>query len=338
VQEAEKRGKATGVVTSVQISHATPAGFVAHNKSRGNYAEIAREMFLRSGVDVIMGAGHPWFDDNGKPSVSVDGKNLPEGVDQAKYRYVGGPEMWKQLLTGNAGGDADGDGQPDAWALLQTRDDFRKLIEGDTPKRVAGVAQVADTLQLDRASSTGKAEQEEPGQSPRLETVPTLAEMTQAALNVLDNDPDGFFLMVEGGAIDWASGKQLGRMIEETMDFFAAIDAALAWVETKSSWQETLVVITADHETGYLNGPDSDPDWRPIHNNGKGKTPGAKWCGGHTNSLVPLFVKGRGAEAFEKAAVHEDPKRGKYLDNTDIGKIIGDAMSRFVAEPQFGRQ
>ena len=52
---AEEKGKATGVVTSVEWSHATPAGFVAHNVSRNNYAEIAQEMIYDSAVDVIMG-------------------------------------------------------------------------------------------------------------------------------------------------------------------------------------------------------------------------------------------------------------------------------------------
>ena len=328
VEKAEKRGKATGVVTSVQFSHATPAAFGAHNPRRSNYAEIAQEMLLKSGLDVIMGACHPWYDDAGQPTATVSSSGLPEGIPEEKYRFVGGSELWSQLRAGTAGNDCDGDGQADPWTLVQSRDEFRKLVEGDTPKRVIGVAQVADTLQLDRASLTGNPNEEEPGQSPRLETVPTLGEMAQGALNILDNDPDGFFLMVEGGAIDWASGKQLGRTIEETMDLFAAIEAVVAWVTTRSNWQETLVVVTADHETGYPNGPDSDPEWKPIQNNGKGKMPGIKWCGGHTRSLVPLFVKGAGAELFEKAAVHDDPKRGKYLDNTDIGRIIGDLVSK----------
>ncbi len=327
-EKAEKKGKSTGVVTSVPLSHATPAAFGAHNSSRGNLPDIARELFLKSGLEVIMGPCHPWYDDHGQAIAPVNGNTLPENIPEKNYRYAGGPELWQELLTGNAGGDADGDGQPDAWTLIQSRGEFRKLMEGNTPKRVLGIPQIADTLQLDRVSVIGNPEAETPGQSPRIETVPTLAEMTSGALNVLDNDPDGFFLMVEGGAIDWASGKSLGRTIEETMDYFSAIEAAVAWVNAKSNWQETLMIITADHETGYINGPGSDPERKPIQNNGKGKLPGAAWYAGHTRNLVPLFVKGNGTEQFVKAAMNDDPVRGKYLDNTDIGRILGELASK----------
>lgn len=329
VEKAEKSGKATGVVTSVPLSHATPAAFGAHNRGRGNLAEIAQDMFLKSRLDVIMGAGHPWFDDAGKPTADLSANAFPEGIDEKEYRYVGGSDLWRQLIAGAAGGDADGDGAPDPWFLVQSREEFTKLMSGDTPKRVAGIFQNSDTLQCYRPSVSGKPEDDAAGQSPRLENVPTLAEMAQAALNVVDQDPDGFFLMIEGGAIDWASShKMFGRMIEETIDYCAAIDAVLAWIEKNSRWQETLVVITADHETGYLNGPGSDPAWNPIQNNGKGNMPGANWYGGHTRNLVPLFVKGPGSDTFIQAAVGKDPKRGPYLDNADTGRIIGDLLSK----------
>ncbi len=328
VEKAEKQHKSTGVVTTVQFSHATPAAFGAHNTSRGNYEEIAQDMFVRSGLDVIMGACHPWFDKAGHMLAEANGADLPEEIPEKNYRYVGGASVWHELLSGRYGGDADGDEQADPWTIVQTRAEFQKLLEGDTPKRVLGVAQIESTLQFYRDSSIGDIAAETPGQSPRIETVPTLAEMMMGALNVLDNDPDGFFLMVEGGAIDWASRKSTGRTIEETMDYISAIESAVAWVNTNSNWEETLMVITADHETGYPNGPGSDPEWKPIQNNGQGKLPGLEWYGGHTRSLVPLFVKGKGSEEFSKAAMKEDPKRGNYLDNTDIGRILGEFLSQ----------
>ena len=58
-QDFEAIGKATGVVTSVPFSHATPAGFIAHNSNRSNYAAIANEMIMSSATDVIMGCGQP---------------------------------------------------------------------------------------------------------------------------------------------------------------------------------------------------------------------------------------------------------------------------------------
>jgi alkaline phosphatase len=308
VEAAEEKGMATGVVTSVEFSHATPASFVAHNLSRNNYEAIAREMILESSVDVIMGTGHPWFDDSGKP------KTVPN------YRYVGGQSTWEALLAGTAGNDADGDGQFDAWKLVQSRLEFRRLLGSPTPKRVIGVPQVYSTLQQSR-SGDGYAD---PYAVPLNKNVPTLAEMTLAALNVLDEDPDGLFLMVEGGAVDWAQhANQTGRTIEEQNDFDMAVIKVIQWIEKNSSWDETLLIITADHETGLLWGPGSNPAWMPIVNNGQGVVPGVQFnSGNHSNSLVPFFAKGYGADWFTSYASFTDPVRGPYIDNTDIGKVI----------------
>ena len=309
MQVAEARGKATGVITSVAWSHATPAGFVAHNVSRDNYAEIASEMIRDSATDVIMGCGNPWFDDSGQPVGSPN-----------TYRYVGGVDTWKALVDGTAASDADGDGDLDPWTLIQTRRDFQKLAHGPTPDRVCGVAQVGDTLQQSRAGDAHAG----PFVVPLTETVPTLTEMTAGALNVLDNDPDGFVLMIEGGAIDWAGHpNQSGRMIEEEMDFNASVRAVVRWVEQNSSWKETLVIVTGDHETGYLTGPGSDPTWEPIANNGAGVLPGMEWHSDtHTNALVPLFANGVGSDLFSAYADQTDPVRGPYVDNTEIAQLI----------------
>ena len=71
--------------------------------------------------------------------------------------------------------------------------------------------------------------------------MPSLATMTKGALNVLDADRDGFFVMIEGGAIDWANhANQKGRLVEEASDFLQAIAAVNTWVETMSSSDQTL--------------------------------------------------------------------------------------------------
>jgi alkaline phosphatase len=308
-QQAEAIGKATGVITTVQFSHATPAGFVAHNEHRNNYEAIAQEMLLVSATDVIMGAGHPWFDKDGK-SVTVPNS----------FKYVGGQSTWEALAAGTAGCDADGDGKPDPWKLIQTRAEFQTLAKGSTPKRVCGVPQVYETLQEKRRGDAFAA----PYIAPLTKTVPTLAEMTRGSLNVLDNNPKGFFLMIEGGAVDWAGhDNQSGRMIEEEMDFNRAVEAVIAWVKQNSNWQETVVIVTADHETGYLTGPGSNPRWQPLVNKGKGKVPGMQWNSKeHTNSLVPLFAKGGGLAPLKAYADKKDPVRDTYLDNTNIGQFI----------------
>ncbi|MBN1917290.1 MAG: alkaline phosphatase [Verrucomicrobia bacterium] len=317
-ERAEQLGRATGVITTVMISHATPAGFGAHSENRDNCEQIAREMVGDSRLDVIMGAGHPWYDENGA-CVAATGEDGAI-TTAAGYEHVGGVDTWLQLLTGSVGGDADGDGIADAWRLVQTRSQFQSLITGPTPRRVIGVAQVRETLAQGRAGDANAA----PFAVPRDENMPTLAEMTWGALNVLDEDPDGFVLMIEGGAVDWAShANQTGRMLEEMTDFNRAVEAVIEWVERESSWGETLVIVTGDHECGYLTGPGSNPDWKPVVNNGKGKVPGVEWhSGGHTNSLIPLFAKGAGAETLQTFADETDPRRGSYIHNTELAKAL----------------
>jgi alkaline phosphatase len=323
IQHAETMGKSTGVVSSVPFSHATPASFIAHNVSRGHYEEIAQEMLLKSGAEVIMGAGHPYFDDDGQPRES------------GKFKFAGGETLWHQLKAGEAGNDCDGDGIIDKWELIEDRSAFQKLAQGETPKRLLGIPQVYTTLQQGRSGSLSegynpddervKKDNTIPFQTPFIENVPTLAEMTAAALNVLDNNPKGFFLMIEGGAIDWAGhANQAGRLIEEMADFNRAVEAVSHWVEKNSSWKETLVIVTSDHETGFLTGP-GEPygkNYLPT-GKGKGKTPDLKWSSGsHTNSLVPFFAKGTQADNFIKAATGKDPLQGPYLDNTDIASTL----------------
>ena len=309
LEVAEERGKATGVITSVEWTHATPAGFVAHNVSRNNYAEIGQEMVYDSAVDVVMGAGHPWFDADGQPLVTPN-----------TFKYVGGESTWDDLVAGTAGGDANGDGTDDPWVLIQTRAEFQSLMNGPTPQRVLGTAQVYQTLQQGRSGD----EFADPLVVPLIETVPSLEEMALAAINILDDDPDGFFLMIEGGAVDWAShANQSGRMIEEQMDYDQTVQAVVDWVNANSNWGETLLIITGDHETGYLTGPGSNPGWMPLVNNGAGNLPGMEWhSGDHTNRLIPLFAKGDAGRFFRSFALGYDPVHGRYINNIDIASIV----------------
>ena len=79
----------------------------------------------------------------------------------------------------------------------------------------------------------------EPFTTPLVATVPTLAQMADGALNVLAQDPDGFTLMIEGGAIDWAGHSNLtGRMIDEEQGFSEAVEAAAERVDAHSNWED----------------------------------------------------------------------------------------------------
>jgi len=320
-QIAKDLGKSIGVVSSVQMSHATPASFVAHNSQRRNYQEIAKYMFFNTKLDLIMAAGHPDFDDDGQPSENND-------------RYVGGRELWYQMVA-NQGKtsfevdgksykvlDANGDGNPDAWTVVQTRDEIVALANGKTPSRVLGIPQANSTLHYGRTKLEGE---NNPFFTPLNKNVPTLEELTKASLNVLGQNSKGFFVMIEGGAIDWAGhDNNLTRTIEEQIDFNNSIKAAIEWVEKNSSWDETLIIVTADHETGYLTGPGFPEDISSmVENQGKGNLPIHKFnSGSHTNMLVPFYARGKGQEIFKTLAGERDPVFGKYMQNVQIPQAI----------------
>ncbi len=300
---AKANRKSTGVVTTVQFSHATPAGHVAHNVSRNSYAEIAEEM-LRSDIDVIIGAGHPDYDDNG---LIRDNKN---------YSFVGGEDIWNSLKAGSLNN----------WSFTDNKDRVNEIARGvNVPSKLCVVLPVASTTQQGR--SVGDGDVDIPYSTNLNSTVNNLAELSIAAINVLSSNNNGFVLMIEGGAIDWANhANQKGRMIEEQIDFNDAVDAVIAWVEKNGGWDENLVVVTSDHECGYLLGPDGDdnnPNTNPIINKGKGQVPDMKYnSGNHTNMLVPVYAKGAGSDMFTLYARREDPVRGYYIDNTDIAKVF----------------
>lgn len=134
--------------------------------------------------------------------------------------------------------------------------------------------------------------------------LPHLSEMTQAALQILENSPAGFFLMVEGGLIDHAGhANDIARAIPETIEFSNAVGRAVEWAKDRS---DTLILVTADHETGGL---------QVTANNGAGALPSVSWgTTGHTGADVPLFGLGPGAGAIT----------GR-MENTEIFRIMGEA-------------
>lgn len=124
---------------------------------------------------------------------------------------------------------------------------------------------------------------------------------TKTALNILGKDKDGFFIMIEGSQIDWGGHQNNTSYIAtEMMDFDRAIGEAIKFAANDKN---TLVIVTADHETGgfAINGGDLD----------KGNVLGGFTTGNHTGVMIPVFAFGPGSEAF----------RGFY-ENTDIPKKI----------------
>lgn len=319
VQLATFRQKSTGIVTSVQFNHATPAAFVAHNQSRLNYGEIARNMILFSEATVIMGCGHPEYDNNGNR------------VDSLNIKFIHSEDMWNALTQQKTEyildgirfnvQDIDGDNIPDPWVFLDQRSDLQKIIQKQIqPKRLFFMAPVYETLSQLRTGISNT-----PFDISVNPDIPTLSEMALASLTVVSADPDGFFLMIEGGAIDWAChDNQLARLIEEQTEFEKTIEEVVQWLDLNKLWNETLLIVLADHECGYLAGGfDEHNNFIHVIDHGTGNLPGAEFFStDHTNHLVPFFAKGYGSHIFQLLANDFDSVRGKYLHISDVAKTV----------------
>ncbi len=129
---------------------------------------------------------------------------------------------------------------------------------------------------------------------------PTLARMTDVALEILDRNAAGFFLLVEGSQPDWRSHENapLEAVVAEMLDLDQAIGSA---VQYRERHPETLIVVTGDHETGGL----------AIQRDGTGALAAAYTSGGHTAAMVPLFAVGPGAERF-----------GGINTNSRVGRLL----------------
>lgn len=353
--KARNVGKAVGAVTSVYISHAPPGGWLAHNELRNNGFAIADESLwgnpnttgsLGSSpyyggahgsslppADVVIGAGHPGWDGGQYVNTAIRDKLAFESGSPYAFTFI-------ERLAGHPDGGA---------RLLGT-------AENPSVMHLAGLfGGSGGNLEYRLADGSGTSPEN-----------PTLAQMAQAALLVLSRDPDGFVLMIEGGAIDKAAhANNMNQMVGEVLDFNAAVQTVIDWVDdlaNDSTWDNTLVIVTADHETGYLTQtPGAFPDL-PIGkispttlalektDSGTGKR--ASWLdtnlnglidpqetvywawntGGHTNSLVPLFAKGAGSELLSSKTNPSDPDpvRGAYLDNTAVFSVMDNAS---VSDP-----
>lgn len=130
--------------------------------------------------------------------------------------------------------------------------------------------------------------------------VPSLAQMTMKALDILDDDPDGFMLVVEGGRIDHAAH---GNSIEDALADLFAFDEAVGQAMAYQQRDSTLtIVITADHETGgpAITGTShAYPNYDTLDEIEAGKSEFLRWISGHhTATMVPVFAAGPGAVRF----------------------------------------
>lgn len=273
LEKARDAGKAVGLVTTTQLTHATPAAFATHVPSRKRHATIAAQL-LAFGPEVMLGGGEEAFRPrevrgcHPGPGIRDDGRDLVAEALADGYRLV-----------------------CDAAAL----DGLDPVENG----RLLG-------LFADAGMTRPFA--------------PTLAAMTATALAVLDADPDGFVLVVEAGQVDWASHDNDAKsMIASVLGLDAAVAEALAFADRAG---DTLVIVTADHETGGLRIATGEGAGEGVE--GPFPLPGggvfhAIWStAGHTGIDVPVAASGPGSMAFagrhHLTHVH-DVVAGVLLDN-----------------------
>lgn len=233
-EELADQGFSTGVIATSSITHATPASFYAHVKSRRLYEDIAA--FLpESKMEFFAGGGLQFFNQR-KDSVDLLEKLEANGfkVDTTALPTTVTQEKRAILLAANA--------MP---KIMEDRGDF-------------------------------------------------LPKATELALQSLSQNDQGFFLMVEGSQIDWGGhDNDADYLISELIDFDTTIGVALDFAAKN---KETLVIVTADHETGGFTLSAKGSNYNEIEPSFS--------TGGHSATMIPVFAIGPGSEAF--AGVYEN--------------------------------
>lgn len=196
MEGARSLGKSTGIVSTSNVQHATPADFSAHHPNRRKY-EVLGEQQVYQGLDVVLGAGSVYLDG----SKREDGEDLISEIKNFGYEYVTDTAGLK-----NATGDK-------LWGMF---------------------ADKAMAYDIDR--------------DPVKE--PSLAEMTDKALEVLSKNDKGFVLMVEGSEIDWAA--HANDPVGEVSDILAFDRAVKVAKDFADEHGDTVIVAAADHGTGGL--------------------------------------------------------------------------------------
>lgn len=253
----QEKGWRVGAVSSVPISHATPASAYAHNVSRDDYQDLTRDMLgLPSvshaaqplpGMDVVIGGG---FGNEGNPKRggASQGSNYVQGniyLTDADLREVqvrnGGQYVTAVRTAGRDGSEVLQEAVSAAIA------GHHRLLGFFGIGRYNGHLPFATA---DRAynPAPGVTKQAEEYSAEDVSENPTLAEMTSAAIAVLAGDEKPFWLMVESGDVDWANhDDNVDNSIGAVNSGDDAVKVITDWVQTHSNWNESLVIVTADH-------------------------------------------------------------------------------------------
>ncbi|WP_432498854.1 alkaline phosphatase [Kineococcus auxinigenes] len=290
LERASDAGKATGLVTTGQITDATPAAFAAHVADRGEQSVIAEQYLTSSRPDVLLGGGEDWW--------------LPEGEEGA---FPDAPAE-----------DPEEGSRSDRGDLLDRAQD-----EGYTYVNSAeSLAQAEGGKLLGLFANQEMFQQNPEGEGDVYDPVVSLEQMTAKAIQTLADDEEGFFLVVEEEGVDeFAHSNNAARTVQAVDELDKAVLAAKTFAERDG---ETLVITTADHETGGMSvesvdeGDESGAGEAEGISAEDGPFPIARgdrefvvdWTtSGHTGVDVPLTAYGPGSElltgVYENTYVHD---------------------------------
>lgn len=266
LKKAQAMGKKTGIVVNTTLTEATPGAFYAGVTSRKESYKIA-EQFTQSNVDVAIGAGLSAF------------INRPDSVDLTAVLIEKGYDVyldWRQILNTQS---------EKFVGILEMSDVHRRNKVRTTTAGAADGAEVCLAAQLAAAASNEDTIRfSEPTEYLQKACVKALEQLEK-------NAPNGFFLMVESAIIDgYGHNNDADGMVEEMHEFDQTLKALVAYV---NSHPNTLLVVTADHETGgtsvtYKSHPINEPEGLKLGFSTKG----------HSGTVVPIFAYGAGAEHF----------------------------------------
>ena len=284
LRKAQTYGMKTGIVVNTTLTEATPGSFYAGVTSRKMVFDIAKQ-FTESQVDVAIGGGLDHF--IARPdSLDLTATLIEKGYDV----YLN----WETVLNTES----------DKFVGILPLYDLHRREENN------GTASAAEGQEVCLAAQMA-AINEDVNATNLSEPTVYLEKATVKALDVLSrNNKDGFFLMIESAIIDGYGHNNDGEgMVVEMQEFGRTLNAMIDYV---NKHPETLLVVTADHETGgtgvYYNGH-KPANEGPLRLNFS--------TSGHTGTVVPIFAYGAGAENF-----------AGVMKNTDIPKKIDALICR----------
>jgi alkaline phosphatase len=249
------QGKALGIVTTADVFDATPAAMAVHTSNRGNGTGICDQYLDESGntgLTVLLGGGRKWFlpaKTNNVAQATSARKDASDYVLPAELTSAWGVPAG----TLDSNRDLIGDFKTAGWTYVPDRTSLNAIPAGT--KKLLGLFSYSN-MNVAKDKIDGRRGVNGPNGQPvvndyLLPDQPMLDEMTDKALQVLNQNPAGFFLMIEGASIDkQAHLMDSDRWILETIEFDRAVARAQAFAANNP---DTLVLVTADHECGGIN-------------------------------------------------------------------------------------